>query len=185
MVVFEEIENLHIMILSRKEPTIRLSTLVSREMCLAIDADTLCFNVTETNGYLSMRGIRLTIGAVEEIFQSTGSWVSAIYLLSEGIRSDGTLRCCENIDELFTENLMNRLVPIDREMLYRLSEFDGFPLDMAVEALGMERIRELTKRLMRDNAFITCDEKGVHRFHPLFKDYLAARCPNDEAQKNV
>jgi len=182
---FENVPNLHILLLSRAQPNIRLYTLASKEMALCIDADTLAFSVAETDGYLAMRGLRLTRGAVESIHESSGGWVSAIYLLGEGIRAGGTVSRGKGIGALFEENLLKPLPEIDRDMLYRISAFDSFPLPMAVTALGMERIRGVTAALMRENAFITKDEKEEYRFHPLLRDYLRARCPQDEEQKAV
>lgn len=182
---FEDIPNLHLLILSRAQPNIRLYTLTSKEMALCIDADTLAFDIKETDGYLAMRGLRLTKGAVENIHESSGGWVSAIYLLGEGIRAGGIISKGNGIAPLFEENLLNPLPEIDRDMLYRLSAFESFPLDMAVTALGMERIRDVVAALMRENAFITKDEKDEYRFHPLFREYLHDHCPQDEEQRAV
>lgn len=182
---FEDVPNLHILLLSRAQPNIRLYTLASKNMALCIDADTLAFNVAETEGYLAMRGLRLTKDAVESIFETSGGWVSAIYLLGEGIRAGGFISRSKDIDALFEENLLKRLPEIDRELLYRLSAFESFPLDMAVTALGMERIRELVATLLRENAFITKDEKDEYRFHPLLREYLFFHCPQDDRQKGV
>ena len=180
---FENIDNLHIMLLSRSQPNMRIGTLASKQMALCIDAESLAFDIKETDGYLTMRGLRLTKGAVEGIYQSSGGWVSAIYLLGEGVRSGGDISHGKSIDLLFEENLLKPLAEIDREMLYRISYFDSFPLDMAVTALGMERFREVIAALMRENTFITRNGKGEYRFHPLLRDYLYMRCPDDEAQK--
>lgn len=182
---FEDVPNLHLLLLSRAQPNIRLYTLISKEMALCIDSDTLAFDVSETDGYLVMRGLRLTKGAVESIYQSSRGWVSAIYLLGEGIRAGGTVSWGKGIDFLFEENLLKPLAELDRDMLYRLSAFESFPLDMAAAALGMARIRDVIAALMRENAFITIDEKDEYRFHPLLRDYLYANCPRDEEQKAI
>lgn len=182
---FEQIPCFHLLLLSRAQPNIRLYTLASKEMALCIDADTLAFDVNETNGYLVMRGLRLTRKAVESIYESSGGWVSAIYLLGEGVRAGGTLVHTTGIDALFKENLIKSLPKIDREMLYRLSAFPSFPLPMAVQALGMERIKDVIAALMRENAFITEDDKEEYRFHPLLREYLQDHCPEDEEQKAI
>ncbi|MDD3335107.1 MAG: LuxR C-terminal-related transcriptional regulator [Eubacteriales bacterium] len=184
-ITFEAIPNLHLLVLSRAQPNIRLYTLTSKEMALCIDADTLAFDVKETDGYLSMRGLRLTKGAVESIHESSGGWVSAIYLLGEGIRAGGTVGRGKGIDMLFEENLIKPMPEIDRDMLYRLSTFESFPLDLVVVALGMERIREVVAALLRENAFITLDENDEYRFHPLLREYLYSHCPQDEEQKAI
>lgn len=181
---FENIPDFHILLLSRVQPNIRIATLVSKEMARFIDVTELCFTKAETEGYLAMRGLRLTSNAIDAIQEASDGWVSAIYLLGEGIRSGGQVQRAA-IDTLFTENLLKSLSEIDRESLYRLSEFDVFCLDMAAYALGTEKIRDIVERLVRENAFITYDKSGWNHFHPLFRDYLSSRCPFDEIQKNV
>lgn len=183
-IAFEDIPNFHLLLLSRAQLNIRLATLASKEMALCIDAQTLGFTQKETDGYLTMRGLRLTKGVVDSICQSSGGWISAIYLLSEGIRTGGAVQK-SSIDTLFTENLLRPLAEPDRDALYRLSVFEAFTPDLAADALGTQRIRDVIAGLLRENAFITRDELGLLRFHPLLKDYLAARCPDDEQQKNV
>lgn len=182
---FEDVPNLHILLLSRAQPNIRLYTLASKNMAFCIDSDTLAFNETETDGYLAMRGLRLTKEAVESIYETSGGWVSAIYLLGEGIRAGGLISRGKDIDALFEENLLKPMPEADREMLYRLSVFESFPLPMAATALGMERIQELVAALVKENAFITKDEKDEYRFHPLLREYLLSHCPQDDEQKGI
>lgn len=181
---FENVQNLHILLLSRTQPPIRLATLASRGMALCVGAEDLCFDTKETGEYLAMRGLRLTSAAVESIRENAGGWISAIYLLGEGVRGGSAIRR-GTIDMLFEENLMQALPEEDRGILYRLSVFESFPIDMAVYALGMERARALIHQLLRENAFITRDSTGLFRFHPLFREYLAIHCPNDDAQKEI
>lgn len=180
---FEQPGALRVLLLSRADPPISLATLETKGLCGRVGAQTLRFSPRETEGYLVMRGLRLTRWAVNKIQTASDGWISAIYLLGEGVRSGGEVQAQATMDALFTENLINPLPLIDREMLYRLSDFDSFPLDMAVEALGMERLRELLASLLRENAFISKDENGQYCFHPLLREYLQAHCPRDDAQK--
>jgi LuxR family maltose regulon positive regulatory protein len=182
---FEDLPNLHLLILSRAQPRIRLYTLASKEKTTCIDSNTLAFNIEETDGYLATRGLRLTKGAVENIRNSSGGWISAIYLLSEGIRAGGEIGWDKGIDALFEDNLLKLLSEAEREMLYRLSAFPSFPLEMAATALETEEIRPLIKTLWRENAFITKDEDEQYSFHPLLGNYLRRHCPEDERQKGV
>ena len=181
---FENMENLHILLLSRVQPAISLGTLISKEMALCIDADDLRFDREETGGYLAMRGLRLSTDAVERIHDNAAGWIAAIYLMSEGVRAGGNIKKSA-IDTLFSESLMAQLGELDRDMLCRLSAFASFPLDMAAYAFASGRLRQLIAKMVRENAFITEDTNGEYRFHPLLRDYLAARCPDDERQKNI
>ncbi len=182
---FENVENLHLLLVSRSKPNICLNTLVSKDLALIVGTDIIAFNYQETREYLKMRGLRLTDAAIQSICKSSEGWISAIYLQGEGIRSGGVISSNKGIDALFEENLMQELLEYEREMLYRLSGFSSFPLEMATKALGTERIRDIIGRLEKENTFITEDDNNEYRFHPLFRSYLSSHCPHDEQQKTV
>lgn len=184
-IAFEDIPDFHIMILSRSGLNIRTATLESKKMACCIEAETLNFNLEEATGYLNMRGLQLNPGAISEMMETSCGWISAIFLMSEGIRSGKETRFDNNINALFEENLLRPLSETDRNILYRLSAFEYFPIELAVYALDTKRARLLIDSLMRENAFITCDQNGLYNFHPLLRNALKTRCPNDEIQKNV
>ena len=183
--LFEQIDNLHLVMLSRREPAIPVGTLVSKERCAVISEDELRFNDSETAGYLSMRGLRLTKSAVEQINRSSGGWVSAIFLMSEGIRSGSSITERRDIERLFSENLMVLLSEQERELLYRLAPLEPLPAECAVEAMGDSGAARLLDRLVKENAFVTVDDQAYYRFHPLLRDYLVRFCPEDETQRNA
>lgn len=185
LMVHENNPNFHILILSRTQPNIKTATFAAKGMALCIDVEELNFNIEETRGYLEMRGLRLTRKTVNVIHDISGGWISAIFLLGEGIRTGKDIRNNSGINALLEENMMDQLQDMDKEILYRLSVFDGFPMDMAVYATGMERTRKVVTGLMEENAFITCSHEGLFYFHPLLKHYLSERCPNDEVQRNI
>lgn len=147
-ICFEGIPDLHLLLLSRSQPNIRLATLVSKDMACCIDASMLGFTEKETEGYLAMRGLRLTRGAVDSICKVSDGWISAIYLLGEGIRAGGSVQH-DAIGTLFAENLMRPLAKADQDILLRLSTFDEFSLDFAVDVLGSERARDVIAALVR------------------------------------
>lgn len=183
--VLELIDNLHILILSRREPAIPIGTLASKGLCAVIGEESLRFDESETAGYLSMRGLRLTKSAVNQIRLMSEGWISAIFLLSEGVRAGNSIAERKNIDRLFAENLMTSLPAQKREMLCRLAPFESMSAECAVEAMGNDGAELLLDDLVRENAFVTLDDQGFYHFHPLLREYLVRRCPNDEAQRNA
>jgi|GEM_PF-970626 len=185
LLILEEIPNLHLLLLSRIVSPLPIATFFSKKLCREIKDEDLCFTPTEIEGYLAMRGLRLFPKAVQELYHISKGWISAIYLLCEGIRAGSPIESYQNIDRLFDENLLQTMAAIDKELLYRLAPFDSFEMEMAVQALGMERIKPLITYLLNENAFLTADEHGAFHFHPLFRRYLLSHCPEDTFQKSV
>jgi len=183
--ILERIDDLHIIVLSRREPAIPIGTLTSKNLCAVIGEEELRFSEDETTGYLSMRGLRLTKSAVNQISLATDGWISAIFLMSEGIRAGNSIAERKNIERLFAENLMASLPAQDREMLCRLAPLEPMSAECAAEAMGNDSAVPLLDALVRENAFITLDGRGSYHFHPLLREYLIRRCPDDEAQRNV
>lgn len=182
---FEQIENLHILLVTRREPALPMGTLLSKDLCAKIDETALRFDRDETAGYLSMRGLRLTGGAIDQICLTSNGWISAIYLISEGIRSGGSIAERKNIDRLFSENLMDPLSETEREILARVAPLEPLPGRCAVAAIGDDQAKRLLDELVSENAFVSVDERGVYSFHPLFREFLMKRCPDDAFQRDV
>ena len=182
---FETVPGLRLLLLSRVRPPIRIATLVSKGHCLVVNAAALAFDEAETAGYLASRGLRLAPRAVARIRHDTRGWISAIYLLGEGVRQGNPAAGRADIAALFEENLLAPLPPEERTLLSRVSEFDRFPVEMAVEALGSARIGGLLERLVAENAFVTREDEDLYSFHPLFREVLAARRPHDDEQRSI
>lgn len=182
---FECVEDLHILILARREPALSVGTLYSKDLCMMVDEKVLRFDYDETAGYLAMRGLRLTKSAIDQVCGMSDGWVSAIYLISEGIRAGESIAGHKSIDRLFTENLMMSLSMRDREILSRLAPLEPLPAGCAVAAIGDGHAEVLLDEFVSENAFIVKDEQELYHFHPLLREYLVKRCSDDDFQRDV
>jgi len=179
---FENIPDFHLVLIARGTPNIKLYTLASRQLCNRLDTGDLAFTKDETAGYLAARGLRLAPDAIEEIMRKTDGWVSAIYLIGEGIRHGQAIGNIRSISGLIQENLLDRLKQRQQKWLVRLSVFDAFSGSLAVAALNTTEIQDLLDTLIAENAFLTNDA-GIYRFHPLLRDVLQQRVTEDDPQR--
>ena len=90
---FDNIPDFHLILISRGTPNIKLYTLASKQLCNRLDTADLAFTRDETASYLAARGLRMASGAIDKIMEKTDGWVSAIYLIGEGIRHAFGSRC--------------------------------------------------------------------------------------------
>jgi len=184
-IALSEIPNLHVVLLSRSLPKIKMHALLSKNRCMVIDENDLCFTKSEIAGYLSMRGLKLAPATIAKIQDVSEGWIAAIYLFGEAIRSGESIQNRGGIDKLLDEILMENITPRQRNMLVRLSGFDSFSEDMASTALGNNDIRKLLSFMLRENAFISINDHGEYIFHSLLKDYLSRQRKDDDAQKDI
>lgn len=179
---FENLPGFHLVLITRSTPNIKLYTLTSRQLCNRIDTADLAFTREETAGYLAARGLRMAPAAIDKITEKTEGWVSAIYLIGEGIRHGLAIGNIRDISGLIRENLLDQLKLRQQEWLIRLSVFEFFSGDLAMAALDTSEILDFLETLVAKNAFLTNDD-GLYRFHPLLRDVLLESVSDNEAQR--
>lgn len=183
ILIFEEIDDFHLILISQTMLPIKVGTLASKGLCLIIDREILAFTAEETGGYLMMRGLNLTREMVLDIQANSGGWISILFCICEGFRRGATDYQTKTINRLFEENFLIAFDPVARDMLIRLSVLSEFNEDLAVVSTGNASIREILKPMEQENAFLTRDEDGMYHFHALLKDYLSRQCKEDAMQR--
>ncbi len=182
--VFEEIDNLHLVLLTQTTPPLKVRTWESKGLCQILDGQTLAFTLQETQGYLAMRGIDLAPEIVSEIQRNSGGWIAILYFLCEAYHHSRIDYQIRPINQMFDENFLLGFDFQDREMLARLSVLPDFDESLAVQATGNRGIVAILEAMERENAFIVRDDQGGYHFHTLLKRYLMTRCPDDEGQRD-
>lgn len=174
VLMLEEPQNFRLVLVSRSLPAVEPVTLSVKGLCTIITSADLAFTPEETDGYLSSRGLQLTGRAVARIYEHTEGWISAIFLVSEGVRNGLAVSDESGIDSLIEENLLSALDEDSRSILVRLSSLDSFTAAQAVHAVRCEKAAALLAGLARHNAFTTADA-GRYSFHSLLRSHLAKK----------
>lgn len=183
--VGENLPHFRLIILSRRSPKFPLATWLSKALLFRLSKDDLAFTPSEVEAYLQLRGLHLSPAIVQQVVARAQGWISALYLLSEGILTQGSLNPSKDIAGLLEENLLSNLSSEQKEALIRLSEFEVFPLTLVTPALGYKEAESLVAKLAQENAFLSESEPGLYAFHPLLREYLQSLYRLDEEQKQV
>ena len=173
--VLEEPRALHIVLASRSMPALGVTELVSKDLAFVVDTDALALTREETEDYLLSQGLRLTKRAVERIYGLSAGWISALFLLAEGVKNGLGTADTVGIDRLMDEYL---IAPLDEEaksMLASLSSLESFTAPQAAYVVRGERIIDILKNMAAQHAFTVVDSAGRYRFHSLLSQFLAQR----------
>lgn len=174
-VVLEEPRSLHIVLISRTMPALGAAELALKGIAFIVETQTLSLTKEETESYLLSQGLRLTNRAVERIYSLSAGWISALFLIGEGIKNGlGTADTAE-IDKLMEENFTASLDEEARAMLVSLSSLESFTARQAAYVVRGEKIIDILQSMAAYHAFTAVDNAGRYHFHSLLAGFLAKR----------
>lgn len=173
LITEEEIPDLHIVLISRTKPKFNHINLLSKGLCLYIDTDTLSFTEDEIKDYLKLMDYSAEVDDSKQIYNYSGGWISAIYLMLIGAAKGMPLNEVSNIYKLVEDNLFNTLDEETKKVLLCLSIFDNFTLHQAVYVLDNAQAAQAIKGLVERNAFIEYDRQTkMYKLHNVLLDFL-------------
>jgi LuxR family maltose regulon positive regulatory protein len=173
LLVQEEIPNLHMVITSRTRPKFNHINLISKGLCYYLDTNTLAFDMQEIKEYFHFMDFNISPEQLEKIYDYTGGWISAIYLMMLGFKQGIPITESSSINTLVRDNLFSRFDEKTKETLLKLSVFEGFTLPQAVEVLQDRKVHEIIDRLVEQNAFMEFDRQAsVYKIHNVLLDFL-------------
>lgn len=173
LITEEEFPNLHLVLISRTKPRLNHINLLSKGLCCYIDTETLALTRQEVRDYFAFMGFADPPENLEEIYQYTRGWISAIYLILLGIKQGLPVTGISTISQLVGENLYASLDPKTKEVLLDLSVLDCFTMDLAVTVTENSETPRIIGLLVGQNAFIEFDRQtGVYKLHNVLLDFL-------------
>jgi len=172
-IIKEELENLHIVVITRDTTNLDFAELTAKGLCNIIPQQLLRFTDKEIRDYCAMMGCMPTESNLQKIIEYTGGWVSLIYLILLGLEKDIPVGINSVIDDLVESVVYNAYDESIREFLLKLAAMDSFTAEKALFVTQETQAKEILKRLRRENAFITYDEAaGVYKIHNVLLDFL-------------
>jgi ATP/maltotriose-dependent transcriptional regulator MalT/DNA-binding SARP family transcriptional activator len=188
-------ESVHIIIISRQEPSSKFSRLgLSRKMC-QIDWQDLRFKKDEFQEVLRQwKFTDVPQSELDSLHEKMNGWIAGLhFVLSHKEKFDS---CLENIatstfDEIykyFAEEIFNCQ---DRDIKQFLLEISVLPIVTAKHAqviTGKKNSHRILSNLYRNNFFVERlkgSAKDAYQFHPLFKEYLSASLPGFLSQDKI
>lgn len=182
--VYEDIENLHILIISRTYPDMPYEELMLKGYCTVIDQQLLTLSRAEVEEVFSCNGAVLSRELMDEIYRYTDGWISAVYLILFDYKRTGRLRLSLGVMHLMKNAIFDKLPGQIRELFMGMSLFDSFTaaeasyvmrreiseaeLDGAVEQFGFVQYDIVGRRyemhdLLRQTAAAELDKSGLDK----------------------
>jgi LuxR family maltose regulon positive regulatory protein len=168
-----EIQNFHLMIVSRHLPKINISELSLKDLAIQIDIELFRFTNEDVRRYFTLMNFPMKKADIANIQYIAEGWISAIYLIYRGLRSGIPLQNITAVETLLKTAIFDAYNDETKTALCALATLKTFTLDLADRATGINGIIMIIKELYRENAFIEWDERsGVYTIHSVFARFL-------------
>ncbi|HEX7210596.1 MAG TPA: LuxR C-terminal-related transcriptional regulator, partial [Propionibacteriaceae bacterium] len=171
-------EQVHVVLITRADPTLRLGRLRAAGQLSEIRADDLAFDVAEAVSLLASDGVRLSTESMWELMRRTEGWPAGLYLaaLSLAGRTDandfihhftGTNRF---IGDYLTEEVLSRQSEEVRTFILDMSIVQRFSAPLCEYMTGERQSARILRDLQHTNLFLIPLDAQEHwfRFHHLF-----------------
>ncbi len=179
-------QSLHLVLLTREEPSLPLARLRANNQLTEIRAADLRFSDAETAVFLQeVMGLSLSAADIVALERKTEGWVVGLQLAGLSVRDranpsafiaelSGSHR---HILSYLTEEVLNQQPPEIQEFLLRTAILDHLTGDLCDALTGGENGRFLLEQLCQDNLFLIPldDDQQWYRYHHLFADLLRDR----------
>lgn len=167
--------NLHLIVITQQLNS-REQLSVHNNNIFSIDASSFFFDRESISGLFRMEGFRLMPTELDHIIRSTEGWISAIRLQMLHYSETGSFLCLAGIEQLVETTIWNRLLPIEKEFLLRVSVFDSFTARQAAAMLEYEILPGEIEAQLKTSDFIRfLPDQRLFVIHNILLDYLRSR----------
>ena len=169
------IQNVSIVLITRKKPDINLSGMLSKGWLARITEDDLRFSKDETNEYFRAQGLDLAESVISDVCSYTDGWIFAIYLVGLAAQKGNIQNPVYSI-KIDTFDLIEKeiFIPASKELqgfLVKLAILDPIPSGLLKELA--DHNPSLISEMLQMSTFIRYDPySDSYRIHNLFKEYL-------------
>lgn len=172
-IVMEQLDNLHIVIITRDTTHIDFPELLAKGLCCLISQQQLRFTEDEVHAYCRLMTDKLSETEIQKICYYTDGWISPIYMILLAFENGVPVGMNDSLDRLVEKVLFNTHEEDIRSFLLKLSFMEVFTAKQALYVTGEERTPEILKRLRRENAFVYYDQAlQTYKIHNMLLDFL-------------
>ncbi len=186
-IIMEQMDNLHIVIITRDTTHLDFSELFSKGLCYIISQQQLKFSDDEVHTYCRMMVDGISEAKIKKISEYSDGWISLIYMILLALENGVPVGMNDSIDELVEKTLFKPYDEQIRSFLLKLSFMDVFSAKQAQFVTGDEKAAELLKKLRKENAFVYYDQASqTYKIHNILLDFLRMkRHFNQEALREL
>lgn len=168
------IQMLHMVLISRKEPLENAYTLVDAGKAKMMTSRNFEFSKIECEDFFILNDAPLTDADVDILYEKTKGWASALYLALMHYMNGQSLSMMDSDEELIRTAFYNGLDEGTKHSLLILSKISNFTLDQAEYITKDRSIRSTLRHLYDYNCFTKYDaDAGTYSFHTVLKDFLS------------
>lgn len=184
-------------IISRKNATQPISRLRAHNQLVEISERDLRFNLKEIQQFIqTTTGIDLDPDNLENLNRKTAGWAAglrlAVDLLGDQLGTPSNLALSglngshRYFTDYFNEEVFQKTDPSLHAFMIQCSVFDQFSTPLCRAVLDCKKADRLIQSLMENKLFVSAVEgsQGWFKFHPLFNDFLNAKCTPEE-KRNI
>ncbi len=167
------IDNLHIVLISRRYPAMNVEELVSTQKAGILTQKNLTFSYTECEDFFILNNAKLSEKEADILYEKVNGWAAALYLALMHYLMRGNFEGMEVNTNLMNSAIFSRFDEDTQNSLLMLSKLDYFTQDQAEFITKDRGIRETIRNLHENNCFTKYDiATGMCSFHSMFRMFL-------------
>ena len=178
--------HIHLVIIGRKNLSLRLSTLRVREQLIEISEKDLSFTVDEIRHFFA-RTLFLTDVQIKEILASTGGWIASLVLLRYAFKTHTPETITNNlvlfkqtpsyIFSYLKETIFDTQPDYIKTFMMKAALLSEIDTRRCSKIFDVDNADTILRQMIEDHLMIfPVDESGaIYYLHHLFKDFLIAQ----------
>src|SRR6266700_2635942 len=181
----------HLVLITRVDPPLKLSRLRGRDQVVEVRTDSLRYTVEETDTFLrEVMGIHLDPNALEQVAARTEGWPMGLQFVGLSLREHVTPQALlaqmsgkeRSILDYLTEEVLQQQTAEIQAFLLRTSILAQLTASLCDAVMGQAGSQQVLETLERANVFLVPldGERHWYRYHTLFAEALRARLEQRE-----
>lgn len=171
--IYKNIENLHILIISQSYPDFNYDKLLKMSYIHIIDQDSIKFRKEDISQFFYLNGFDLKQDEINKILNYTKGQPAFTYLFMLYYVKTHNLNNSNKIETLIETEIYNKFDTDDKNSLMKLSLLDSFTIPQAIAVTKSKKVASIIKKLNKNNCFIkfnSIDE--TYKFNYMFREML-------------
>lgn len=188
---------IHMVIISRREPAVRISRLRVMDDVFEVHEPDMTFTLEEIKGLSSdMFNLRLRPASLKQVKAKTQGWAASLILIFLVLRDkpheeiekqlDGITGSHKLIFTYLEENVFDSQSPVVKQFMMQTALLDQLDPDFCDTYLEINHSRELLEQLTANHLLTSRNGSGdLYTYHYLLKEFLRARLLKETNEKNL
>nr|ABY56076.1 transcriptional regulator [uncultured bacterium pFosPlaG] len=189
---------IHLVLISRAEPPIKISSLRVRRDVLDLTESDLAFTISEIKKlYSDVFQLSLQSRTFADLQKKTGGWVAALILFFHSLKgksqetADNDLLKIKGSNRIIAtyleENAYEMLPPETKDFLVKTSLLSKVKVAFCNQLLRINNSKEILSDLEKRHLFTfqLDDEKDCFTYHHIFQDFLRTKLDNNYCKEEI